>query len=145
VAIQIIGGIKRRVFVSFDTSPDRPVRDFFINQGRREDSTWSVVRWPEDFDAEDPHWVSTATQHIKQAEVFVLLLGPTAFRSPGVLKEITIAKILDKQIYQIIPPGKGTPNVIPNVGRVLIWEWAAVKRATATMPPKWQTGKIAYA
>jgi len=75
----------------------------------------------------------------------VLLLGPTAFRSPGVLKEITIAKILDKQIYQIIPPGKGTPSVIPNVGRVLSWEWAAVKRAIATMPPKWQTGKIAYA
>jgi hypothetical protein len=145
VAIQVIGGIKRRVFVSFDTDRDRPMRDFFISQGRRDDSTWSVTRWSEEFDAEDPSWISDATHHIKQAEVFVLLLGPTSFQSPGVLKEIIIAKILNKQIYQIIPPGKGTPNVIPNVGRVLKWEWAAVKRAIATMPPKWQTGKTVYA
>ena len=106
--IQTVGGIKRRVFVSFDTLRERPIRDFFINQGRREDSTWTVTRWSEEFDAEDPMWISTTTHRIKQAEVLVVLLGPTSCRNPGILKELTIGKILETQIYQIIPSGKGT-------------------------------------
>ena len=90
-------------------------------------------------------WISTTTHRIKQAEVLVVLLGPTSFRNPGILKELTIGKILETQIYQIIPPGKGTPNVIPNMTRMVIWEWATVKRAIATTPSKWQTGKLLYA
>ena len=65
------------MFVSFDTLRDRPICDFFINQGRREDSTWTVTRWSEEFDAEDPMWIPTTTHRISQAEVLVVLLGST--------------------------------------------------------------------
>ena len=143
--VQTVDGIKRRVFVSFDTERDRPIRDFFVNQGRRDDSTWTVTRRSDPFDADDGMWVSTATHRIKHAEVLVLLLGPMTFRNPGVVKEVSIAKILDKQIYQIIPPGKGSPNVLAGVGRVIRWEWASVRRAIATMAPKWEKGKTVYA
>ena len=86
-------------------------------------------------------WISRTTGRIKQAEVVVVLLGHTAFRSPGVLKEVTIAQILGKKVYQIIPHRGGSPNVIPNAGRVLRWDWDTIKRAIAASPARWNTAK----
>ena len=65
------------MFVSFDTLRDGPIREFFINQGRREDSTWIVTRWSEEFNAEDPMWIPTTKHRMTQAEVLVVLLGST--------------------------------------------------------------------
>ncbi|MDA0797361.1 MAG: hypothetical protein O2826_00130 [Chloroflexi bacterium] len=140
--IRTIGGTKRRIFISFDSERDRPVRDYFYNQGRRDDATWIVKSWSEPFaDDSTGMWISQTTGRIKQAEVVVVLLGPTAFRCPGVLKEVTIAQMLGKRIYQIIPHGGGSPNVIPNAGRVLRWEWDNIKRAIAASPARWNTAR----
>jgi hypothetical protein len=73
---------------------------------------------------------------MKQTETLVVLLGPTTFRSPGVLKEITIAQILGMNVYQIIPYGAGSPHYIPNAGRVVRWDGDDVKRAIATSPAR---------
>jgi hypothetical protein len=134
--VQTIGGTKRKVFVSFDYERDRPYKDFFINQSRKPDATWFSS------DSSDPYptdleWVANTTRRIKQAEAMVVLLGPTTFKSPGVLKEVTIAQILKKFVSQIIPYGAGMPHVIPNVGRVIRWDWDNVKRAIATAPARW--------
>lgn len=141
--VRTIGGTKRRTFVSFDPTRGRPVRDFFLHQGRREDATWVVKNWSEPYEEEDVAglWVSQTTGRIKQAEVLVVLLGPTTYRCPGVLKEVTIAKILGKNVYQIIPFGAGNPHFIPNAGRVLRWEWDTIKRAIATAPTRWDKAK----
>ena len=143
VIVQTIGGIKRKVFVSYDAPRDRPFRDFFINQSRHTDATWYVRRWSEPYDETNAMWVTTATGRIKEAEAVVVLLGPMTFRAPGVLKEVTIAQILGKYVYQIIPYGAGQPDVIPNVGRVVRWDWEAVKRAIATAPVKWSGARSA--
>ena len=135
--IKTVGGVKRRVFLSFDTERDKPFRDFFINQGRKEDATWAVTRWSEPYDPGDSMWVSATTQRIKQAEVLIVLLGPGTFRCTGVLKEVTIAQILEKNIFQIIPAAKGTPHILPNVGKIVRWDWNNVKRAIATAPRPW--------
>ena len=82
-------------------------------------------------------FVSTATGHIKESEAVVVLLGPTTFGCPGVLKEVAIGIMLSKPIYQIIPYGAGTPHTIPNAGRVVRWDWENVKRAIATAPSRW--------
>ena len=132
--VQTIGAAKRKVFVSFDYEKDRAYLNFFFNQGRKADATWSISRWSEPFSDADPEWVATTTKHIKQGEALVVLLGKTTFRSPGVLKEVTIAQILGKRIYQIVPYGMRDPRVIPNVGRVLRWDWEGVKRAIASTP-----------
>jgi hypothetical protein len=139
--VRTVGGTKRRVFISFDPARGRPVRDFFFNQGRREDATWTVKNWSEPFDEDDGMWISQTTGRIKQAEVLVVLLGPTTFRCPNVLKEVMIAQILDKNIYQIIPFGAGSPHYIPNAGRVIRWEWDTIKRAIATAPTRWDKAK----
>ena len=56
------------------------------------------------------------------------------FRSPGVLKEVATAHILQKSVIQIVPYGAGSPHTIPNAGRVVRWEWDVVKRAVAAAP-----------
>lgn len=145
VLVQTIGGIKRKVFVSYDTVRDRPFRDFFIGQSRHTDATWYVRQWSMEYDPENGMWVSTTTGRIKEAEAVVVLLGPMTFRAPGVLKEVTIAQILGKYVYQVIPYGAGQPHVIPNVGRVVRWDWESVKRAIATAPAKWSGAKSAGA
>ena len=132
--VQIIGGTKRRVFVSFDFERDRQFRDFFINQGRKSDATWAVTHSSQEYDEHDEMWLSTTTGRMKQTETLVVLLGPITFRSPGVLKEVTIAHILKMNIYQIIPQGSGAPRHIPNAGRVVRWDWENVKRAIAAAP-----------
>ena len=133
--IKTYGGIKRRVFVSFNPERDRPLRDFFVNQGRKSDATWSVVRWSDPYDDENSMWATTTTGRIKQCDMVVVLLGPTTFMSKGVLKEITIAEIVGKNVVQVIVPGAGSPHFIPNAGRVVHWEWDTVKRAML-IPPK---------
>ena len=143
--VQTIGGIKRKVFVSYDTVHDRAFREFFVSQSRHSDATWHVRRWSEEWDESNPAWVSMTTGRIKEAEAVVVLLGPMTFRAPGVLKEVMIAEILGKYVYQIIPYGAGQPHVIPNVGRVVRWDWDAVKRAIATAPAKWSGAKSAAA
>lgn len=139
--VQTIGGLKRRVFVSYDTERDRPFRDFFINQSRHTDATWYVRRWSDEWNENDASWVSSTTGRINEAEAVVVLLGPMTFKAPGVLKEVSIAQMLGKYIYQIIPYGAGQPHNIPNAGRVVRWDWETVKRAIATAPPKWSGAK----
>ena len=140
--VQTIGGTKRRVFVSFDVERDRPFKDSFLNQGRKSDATWHATYWSQAYDETDSMWVSTATSHIKQSEAVVVLLGPTTFRAPGVLKEVTIAQILGKSVYQIIPYGAGEPHIIPNVGQVVRWDWEKVKRVIATVPSRFGSRAI---
>ncbi len=143
--VQTIGGIKRKVFVSYDTERDRAFRDFFINQSRHSDATWYVRRWSDEYNEANSMWMSTTTGRIKEAEAVVVLLGPMTFKAPGVLKEVTIAQILGKFIYQIIPYGAGQPHIIPNAGRVVRWDWESVKRLIATAPAKWSGAKSAGA
>jgi hypothetical protein len=142
--VQTIGGSKRKVFVAFDVERDRQYREFLFNQGRKSDATWYVSHWSQPYDENDPLWVADTSSHIKQAEAVVVLLGPTTFWAPGVLKEVTIAKVLQRFVYQIIPYGAGTPHIIPSTGRVVRWEWETVKRAIATAPTR-HGSRSAYA
>ena len=142
--IKTVGGSKRLVYLCFDPERDRPLRDFFMKQGRQSDATWYVNHWSQPYDENDPMWLTTAASHIKPAEAVVVMLGPTTYMVKGVLKEITIAQVLRKHIYQIIPTASGSPHVIPGVGRIVRWEWKNVKRAIATAPRRGDS-RSAYA
>ena len=134
MVLRTVGGNKRRVYLCFDYERDRQLRDFFLNQGRHTDATWYVTHWSQPYADTDPLWMSTAANQIKDAEAFVIMLGPGTHKAPGVLKEVNIARQLDKPIYQIVPPTPGDPHPIPRTGRVVRWEWQAVKRIIATAP-----------
>jgi hypothetical protein len=82
---------------------------------------------------------------MRQADLVVVLLGPTTFNYKGVLKEMTIAEILGLTVVQVVVPGAGSPHIIPNVGRVVHWEWDTVKRAMLAPPKGWASAQVARA
>ncbi|MEE8517712.1 MAG: hypothetical protein V3S98_01140 [Dehalococcoidia bacterium] len=133
--VKTIGGTKRKVYVSFDYERDRAFCDFFTDQGGESGATWQVAHSSHAYDGSNHEWLIATTRGIKRCEVLVAILGPTAFRSPGVLKEIQIAEILKKTVFQIIPYGVGKPNIIPTAGRVIRWDFEAVKRFMAASAP----------
>lgn len=146
--VKTIGGIKRRVFASFNTERDRSLRDFFMNEGRKQDATWSVIRWSEpyaDDDVDDGRWVTETTGRIRQTDLVVVLLGQTTFTCKNVLKELTIAEVLGMNVVQVVVPAAGAPHIIPNVGRVVHWEWDTVKRAMLVPPKGWASAHKALA
>lgn len=144
--VKTFGGVKRRVFASFNTERDRALRDFFINEGRKHDATWAVIRWSEPYqEDEEGMWVTNTTGRMRQADLVVVLLGPTTFNHKGVLKELTIAQILGMNVVQVVPPGAGSPNYIPDVGRVVRWDWDSVKRAMLAPPKGWASAHVARA
>jgi hypothetical protein len=122
VIVQPIGGTKRKVHLSFDVEQGQPYKDFFVRQGQKRDATWSVTSTSPAFGLNDPRWLSTLTSLIKRAEALLVLLTPTTYRSLSVLKEVTIAQILGRPVFQIIPYGAGEPHVIPNAGRAIAWD-----------------------
>ena len=83
-----IGGSKRCVFISFGVERDRPFRDFFYREGRKNDAMWHVSFASELYDEMDPMRISTTTGRINQCEAMVVLRSSSTYRSPGVLKEV---------------------------------------------------------
>lgn len=144
--VQTYGGIKRRVFASFHTERDRGLRDHFITEGRKLDATWTVTRWSEPYVEDDEGlWITNTTGRMRQTDLVVVLLGATTFNCKGVLKELTIAQVLGMNVVQVILPGAGSPHYIPNVGRVVHWDWDTVKRAMLAPPKGWASAHVARA
>lgn len=135
--VKTVGGTKRRIFVSFDTCSDQHHRDFFLSQGRKSDATWHVSFTSEPFEEPTVPWVAATLDRISRCEALVVILSPITFSSAGVLKEIQLAQVLGKPIYQIVPYGVAEPHVIPDTGRIVPWDWDAVRRTLATIPRHW--------
>ena len=53
---------------------------------------------------------------------------------PEILKEIKLAQVLGRPIYQIVPYGVSEPHVIPGTGRIVPWDWDAIRRTLVTIP-----------
>ncbi len=112
-----IGGSKRRVFVSSDVERDRLLRNFFYREGQQHYATWHVSFASELYETMDPMWISTAIGRIKQCEALVVVRSSSTYRSPGVLKEVATARILQKRFIQLFPMARAahTPSPTPVV------------------------------
>ena len=142
--VQTVGGTRRRVFVSFDATRDRPFRDFFERQGAKSDATWLVKGSSVPYIEGDPNWVPTTMNRMSQCEVLVVLLTATTFKSPTVLAEVRLAKQLGLNICQIIPYGAGSPHVIPGAGAVIRWDWNNVKKGIVALAPVRAGAKVGH-
>lgn len=73
--------------------------------------------------APQANWEREAEARIARSDVVVVLVGPKTHRAPGVLKEVAMARRLNKKIVQIIGYKDSTPTPVPNGGRLLRWKW----------------------
>lgn len=120
---------KKKVFVSFDFDNDRILKEFIIGQANLKDSPFEVKDFSLKEAAPEKDWLAKARSSISRAEVFVVMLGPSTKKAPGVLKEIKVANELMKTKFQIIGYKNGSADWgVPDAGRVYRWDWENLKK-----------------
>lgn len=119
---------KKKVFVSFDFDNDKFLKESLIGQAMNPDSPFEVIDGSMKEAAPEYNWEKTAEDKIRKAEMVVIMLGQNTYRARGVLKEVQIARIHNKQIVQIIGYKDRSCPPIPNAGTTYPWEWDTLKR-----------------
>jgi hypothetical protein len=120
--------MSKGLFVSFDFDHDRTLKHFVIGQSKLVDSPFSVVDLSLKEAAPESTWEAKARVAISRSDVVMVMLGPYTASSQGVLKEVTMARELNKPIFQMIGYNNGTSAwAVPNAGRVYAWSWDNLK------------------
>ncbi len=120
---------KKKVFVSFDFDNDKTLKDFIIGQAKLADSPFEVTDSSLKEAAPERDWEARAKERIRQADVFIVMLGPKTAKAPGVLKEVLIANELGKPKFQIIGYSDGSEQwAVPNGGKTYRWSWETLKK-----------------
>lgn len=123
---------KKNVFISYDFDNDKALKDFMIGQAKLEDSPFEVADHSLKEAAPEKDWLIKATAAITRADVFIVLLGPKTRKASGVLKEVHVAKELDKTRFQIIGYQDGSEDLaVLYGGRTYRWSWENLKKLLA--------------
>lgn len=118
---------KKRVFISFDFDNDKVLKDFLIGQSKLPDSPFEVSDWSLKEAAPEKNWEEKARAKIGLVDLVIVLVGPKTYRASGVLKEVKMARDLNKQIIQIIGYKNGEFKPVPDAGRLYRWNWDNLK------------------
>lgn len=119
---------KPRVFISFDFDNDKVLKDFLVGQSKNTDSPFKISDWSMKEEAPEEHWEEEAERRINHSDMVIVMVGPKTHNAPGVLKEIKIARKLEKPISQIIGYNNGRYKPVPDAGRLYSWNWENLKK-----------------
>lgn len=119
---------KKRVFVSFDFDNDKTLKDFTIGQAKLPDSPFEVVDTSLKEAAPMKTWEDKARAAIKRSDIVVVMVGPSTYRAPGVLKEVQMARDEGISIVQVIGYKDGNYTAVPNAGKLYAWNWDNLKK-----------------
>jgi hypothetical protein len=119
---------RKKVFISFDFDNDKSLKDFFIGQCKLEQSPFEVMDYSLKEASKEKEWEEKARKKIERADLVIVLLGAQTYKSPGVLKEIAIAKALKKKIIQLIGYKDIKYHRIKGAGYLYKWKWENLKK-----------------
>lgn len=114
---------KKRVFFSFDFDEDQNLKNHMVGQMKLPTSPFEGADWSMKEAAPEKNWKDEAEARIKRSDVVVVLVGAKSHKASGVLKEVAIARRLEKPIVQIIGYKNASPTAVPGAGRLLKWTW----------------------
>jgi hypothetical protein len=118
-----------RAFVSFEME-DRWARDFLVGQARNKSTLIEFV----DYSVREPfdeRWKTNCRERIARTKGTIVLVGPTAARSPAVLWEIAETNRQNHPMFGIQITAKKTyavPEGLPSA-RVIRWSFDAIVKA----------------
>ncbi len=119
---------KPRVFISFDYDNDKALKDFLIGQSKNTDSPFGISDWSMKEEAPEEYWEKEAERRISRSGMVIIMVGPKTHNAPGVLKEVSITRKLEKPLYQIIGHKDGNYKLVPDAGRLYSWNWKNLKK-----------------
>ena len=114
---------KKKVFISFDFDHDKDLKGDLVSQARQRDTQFSISdsslleKQPEE------RWYAEANRRIASCDVFIVILGRNTYQAQGVLREVSIAKGLDRPRFQLKPKKRhGPPLPIQDAGEIVPWK-----------------------
>jgi len=116
----------KRVFVSFDFDKDKSKKNLLVGQSRNKRTPFKISDYSLKEAAPDKKWENKAREKIRRSDKVVVLLGKQTHRSPGVKKEIKIARQEKKPIIQLASEPKH--KSIPNAGKRRKWNWDNLRK-----------------
>ena len=109
--------MKKKAFVSFDYHEDKDKKGTLIAQGEDPESPFTISDSSLQEAQPDHLWFSKAQSAIAKCDIFIVILGLNTHQSPGVLKEVEIAKGLRKRRFQLKPQGTN-PKPVAGAGEL---------------------------
>ncbi|MDB5273783.1 MAG: hypothetical protein JWO58_2150 [Chitinophagaceae bacterium] len=119
---------RKKVFVSFDFDNDKFLKDCLIGQSKLEQSPFEVYDYSLKEASKEKEWEEKARKKIEQSDLVIVVLGEHTHQSTGVLKEIAIAKSLNKKIIQLIGHKDIKYQRIKGAGYVYQWKWENLEK-----------------
>jgi hypothetical protein len=119
---------QKKVFVSFDYDNDKFLKDSLIGQSKLDRSPFEVHDCSLKEVTKEIGWEEKARKKIEQADLVIVMLGAYTHKSPGVLKEIAIAKALKKKVIQLIGYKDQKCPRIKGAGYLYQWKWENLKK-----------------
>ena len=118
---------RTKIFVSFEYETGHGLKEDLIAQARQSDSPFSVTDFSLQEREPESDWLDKAKQAIARCDVFVTLLSQNTHNAPGVLKEIDIARRLNKRRFQL-RAHRHKWREMPGAGRLVVWNWPNLQR-----------------
>jgi hypothetical protein len=119
---------KKRVFISFEHDTDKALKDLLVGQSLNKETPFEVIDTSLKEAAPEESWEENAERRIKNADIVIVLVGPTTHHASGVAKEIAIARKLKKKIVQIIGYKGGKYKRLPDAGILYCWTWDNLRK-----------------
>ena len=116
---------KTKVFTSYDYEHDVDMKNNLISESRRADSPFSINDLS--LNEKVPDWQQKAREAISRCDVFAVLLRENTHQASGVLREVKMAKELNKRRLQLREKGHN-PKPLDGAGTVIAWRWKNLKK-----------------
>ncbi len=117
----------KKAFVSFDYDNDHSLKGSLVKQAQNNSSPFAFT----DFSIKEVLpaniWLSQAESAISRCDIFIVLLGEKTYQAQGVLKEVKIAKGLNKPRYQLKTQGS-SPTRVQDAGPIVNWTWKKLEK-----------------
>ena len=113
----------KKVFISFDFDEDKALKDLLIGQAKNPICPFEVIDNSLKEAAPEKGWEKKAEERMNRADIVIVLLGARTHQASGVLKEVRLARRLNKRIIQLIGHKHGKHKRVPEAGRLYHWTW----------------------
>jgi hypothetical protein len=119
---------KKKVYICFDFDEDKSLKDLLVAQCKIKNCPFEIVDASLREEVKKKNWADKAEVNIQKADTVVVLLGHNTHQAPGVLKEVQIARKLEKRTIQLIGHKDHKYHRVPGAGVLYQWTWENLNR-----------------
>ena len=101
------------------------MKNNLITESKKPDSPFSINDLS--LNTKVPDWQQKAREAIKKCNIFIVLLRENTHQATGVLREVKMAKQLNKKRIQLREKGH-CPKPLEDAGDIVAWKWKNLKK-----------------